>query len=237
MRNIPILMSTQMVQATIAGRKTMTRRIVKSRTGLFQVETAKFEPDFRGYYKNRTISECDDDERSTGRTIMCPYGEEGDILWVRETFAYTQFAFDKSLIAPRGEYGILGSEIYKADECNDDWDGKWKPNIFMPKEACRLFLKIKSIQIQRLHDITYKDALAEGIQYYEDAVLGRMYKDYMADASGYGHPDHDYPIISGPINSFKTLWKSINGEQSWKDNPWVWVIEFEKCAKPENFLL
>lgn len=57
------------------------------------------------------------------------------------------------------------------------------------------------------------------------------YKDYMTDASGYGHPDHDFPEVGIAKTSFCTLWESIYGTESWQSNPWVWVIEFERIEK------
>lgn len=82
--------------------------------------------------------------------------------------------------------------------------------------------------VERLQDIDEEDAVAEGVEFYEDDVLGIRFKDYMADASGYGDSDVDFPTISTAKQSFQTLWKLINGEKSWEDNPWVWRVEFER---------
>lgn len=98
----------------------------------------------------------------------------------------------------------------------------------MPKKACRLHLKIKALRIERLHDITEEDAKNEGIQWYKDPSGCIRYRDYMADASGYGDPSVDYPSVPTSKHSFKTLWISINGKESWESNPWVWVITFKK---------
>ena len=82
----------------------------------------------------------------------------------------------------------------------------------MPKEACRLFLKVTNVRVERLQDITEMDAIFEGCMQYEKDT------DWMTALYG-----------------FELLWKKINGESSWKSNPWVWVIEFERIEKPENF--
>lgn len=91
----------------------------------------------------------------------------------------------------------------------------------MPKSACRIFLQITDIRVERLHEITEEDAKKEGIIEMSD----NYYKDYFGGISGYH--------LS--IQSFRSLWMKINGIESWKSNPWVWVISFERCEKPENF--
>ena len=139
--------------------------------------------------------------------IKCPY-EVGDVLWVRETFTNSE------------EYPFI---FYKADA--DDVSIKWKPSIFMPKSACRLFLQVKSVRVERLQDITEEDAIAEGIE--------RIKKDGMLSFRSYA-VKHDACVY--PYVSFQTLWHKINGPTSWVKNPWVWVIEFEKIEKPENFI-
>jgi hypothetical protein len=89
---------------------------------------------------------------------------------------------------------------------------KWKPSIFMPKQACRLFLQVKNIRVERLQDISRGDAMAEGCPF------PNMQKG------------------PNPVGWFHDLWHKINGPTSWVKNPWVWVIEFEKIEKPENFI-
>ena len=99
----------------------------------------------------------------------------------------------------------------------------------MPKEACRLFLKITSIKVERLQDISEEDAIAEGVLSIPAKSFGkefRAYVDYLASGSY-------YPISEF---SFESLWQSINGEESWNANPFVWIITFEKIQKPADFL-
>ena len=86
------------------------------------------------------------------------------------------------------------------------------------KEAATIFLRITDLRIERLQDISEEDAIAEGIETEKEDVPVIPYKDYLGK----------YNYYSNPINSFKSLWKSIYGEQSWEDNPYVWVICFEK---------
>lgn len=141
-------------------------------------------------------------------TVKCPYGQTGDILWVRETFC--------EIVKGSGHY------YYKADTPSVNikaFDTTWKPNIHMPKAACRIKLRITSIRIERLHDITEDDALAEGIAY-----------DVMDDNSKacMNYIRKEYDIQYKPKHSFLSLWQSINGLESLTANPWVWVITFER---------
>ena len=133
----------------------------------------------------------------------CPYGKIGDRLWVREPFCDADPAyFDKK--------GNLVQYAYKADNYPIG-TFKWKPSIFMPKKASRITLEITNIRVERLNDISEQDAIAEGVEECDDKY----------------HDDCQYGSI-GNICSYKTLWESINGQGSWGQNPWVWVIEFKR---------
>lgn len=141
----------------------------------------------------------------------------GDILWVRETFREIEQDFG----TPRFEY--------RASEKINLTD-KWKPSIFMPFSACRIFLKIIDIRVERLQNINNSDALEEGIEwkikYPDEYPDTKYYRDYM-------FKDRFAAGISFKANhSFKSLWEKINGRESWQKNPFVWVIEFEKTEKP-----
>lgn len=121
----------------------------------------------------------------------------------------------------------------KTDEENYDNPSehlKWRPSIFMPRSASRIQLEVTDVYPERLCTIPGEDALAEGIKrHYDDQITKSWrYKDYMSDSSGYGHPDHDYPCTYDPKHSFRTLWESINGAESWAANPFVWVIKFKR---------
>lgn len=187
----PILFSTPMVQAILAGRKTQTRRIIKDE--LLQNLTP------------------DDDLEFLLLTIIYKY-KVGDVLWVRENFR----AIDQDLGSPRFEY--------KATEAINLID-KWKPSLFMPKQACRIFLKIKSIRVERLQDIRDEDAQAEGVDFVE-GINGNLYFNYLTKEYG-----------CNERFSFTTLWESINGDGSWNKNPFVWVYEFERIEKPFDFMV
>ena len=184
----PILFQTDMVQAILAGRKTQTRRMVQGEA-LEWLEPDMFTPEFVASPEN----------------YLCKYGNPGDLLWVRETWA------------PLGEKPNQ-NWMYKSDvsQCYS----KWKPSIHMPKDACRIWLMIEDLRVERLQDISEEDAIAEGIEYAHKDDF-RFFKDYTG---------RKYHLVRGG-ESFETLWISINGKESWDSNPWVWVIKFRVLSK------
>lgn len=206
----PILFSTPMVQALLAGRKTQTRRIVKWRPLQWLTEN-NFSPD--------QVSACNmpDNKR--------PYGKTGDLLWVRETVANLNADFPN--ISPHF--------IYKADIENHNQHGpvSWKPSIHMPKSACRIWLEVENVRIERLHDISPNDAGSEGMEYWNVDWESFEGGELVADYPNYEWRDdpeyelHNFPTFANPVDSFFSLWRKINGKESFESNPWVWVVEFK----------
>ena len=157
----------------------------------------------------------------------CPYGKVGDVLWVRETFCLNVFENNPYL--------------YKADDNDGENDYlRWKPSLFMPKAACRIFLVITDIRVERLQHISKEDAKKEGIEFtiadkekFRCRATGmKLYRDYeRKDNSLTNYPCNGF---ENAIVSFETLWQSINGKESWEANPWVWVIVFERIEKPAD---
>lgn len=200
----PILFSTQMVQSILEGRKTMTRRIIKPQPKLI-------ESSGRWYWEKALDvngSPLVDASRNWWEYYgTSPYGKVGEVLWVRETWVHT------------GAYFIYKAGNKWSDEwLNDDYVPtgekiKWKPSIFMPKEACRIFLEITDIRVERLQEISEEDAIKEGISKCRPTNSKK----------GMYH--------TAPIGLFKELWQSINGKESWDSNPFVWVIEFKRIDK------
>ena len=181
----PILFNTQMVRAVLDGRKTVTRRVVKPQP------------------LDKPMCFHDPEE---GLNIVChvagmdvlynffpPY-QPGDILWVRETW--------------NGDW--CDHYIYKADGGSAKAAGyaaepKWRPSIHMPKEAARLFLRVKEVSVERLREISALSAMDEGVTDWNDFV--RLWNTTIKSA--------DLPLYG------------------WDANPWVWVIEFERIGKDE----
>lgn len=210
MKERPILFSGPMVRAILEGRKTQTRRIIKLRPGE-QVD-------------NNEVWDSTDPYKIK----PCPYGIAGDVLWVRETFADLRgmgfdddFAYREKSLKDYGD-GCGMVEIGDSKRCRLDYGVKWKPSIFMPRDACRLRLRITDIRVERLQDISESDAKAEGVETQSSTTFGdTVYKNYEKGQLGW---------LTSAVGSFSTLWQSINGNQSWADNPWVWVIEFERIT-------
>ena len=207
----PILFSTEMVKAILEGRKAQTRRMIKP-----QPKEGIITPAFdfkKGFYASKIKIE-ENPDRFEITKLFKPKYQTGDILWVRESFAKP----------PIYAFGV--KYIYKAG-FNESICG-WKPSIHMPKEAARIFLEVTNVRVERLQDISEEDAIAEGTPIVNIDKLTRkpMYKSinntgrYSSDLAREG---------------FKILWKSINGEDSWNANPWVWVYEFKVIEKPKYF--
>lgn len=207
----PILFSTPMVQAIMDGRKTQTRRIIKG-TALKWLTEGEFNPEFVALPEN----------------YFSPYGYEGDILWVRETFfelvhPETSKPYDPSRYMYLASYNPeTDGEVYWDDgdggiTLNKDGSAKspWKPSIHMPREACRIILEISNIRIERAQDISEQDAMSEGT--FKMESVGEI--GYYNNKRGGSRETAK--------ESFMVLWKQINGEESWNKNPFVWVITFK----------
>ncbi len=257
MKTIPILFSTEMVQALLDGRKTQTRRVVKTRFSntdlvmrdnkhgkrLIELQNDVPEP-VRKENPDGTFSTTH--HVKTFSEVKSPYGQPGDVLWVRETWAETvnvnsmqEWPGRPHIETERRDFpddAVWSAYIWRADGewnwCDDDgFDTEkscWKPSIHMPKAAARLFLKITDVRVERLQDISGADAVAEGVKmtWISDGIEECKYKNYINDGRG---------SLSDASESYKTLWQRINGTESWDANPWVWVVTFEKTEKPENF--
>jgi hypothetical protein len=201
----PILFSAPMVRAILDGTKTQTRRVVKGAPENWApMQPEVFSP---------TVVDRHGDEQpgpdayGAGNDdgsdwIRCPYGQPGDTLWVRETWARDD------------EDGAL---MYRADVgCDTDADAweqgrlegvpryRWRPSIHMPRAASRIALGVAGVRVERLHQISRGDAMAEGCP-FQNMARGE-----------------------DPRVWYEDLWCDLNGADSWSANPWVWVVEFRK---------
>jgi hypothetical protein len=189
----PIIFSTPMVQAILDGKKTQTRRVIK-------IDDAP---------ENWKISIAGTSiVRTEPYDVKLPRYAAGDILWVRETWCERLGVVDKGLY-------IYKAHVEPQDEIHQYAldQNKWRPSIFMPREAARLFLRVKNVRVERLQDITEEDAIAEGMS--KTLVDGVVF-------------------ISAKGN-FHVFWDSLNIKRGygWDTNPWVWVIEFERVKVDE----
>lgn len=231
----PILFNTEMVRAILDGRKTCTRRICKDANECTVPDMEFYDADKRTYAVHNFADLEHTEKLSIGeRTCpICP----GDILYVLETWerfeCWNCDGDERGNCPKEPKKSVLdktcGCYMYRAtDEISGD--AKWHPSIHMPKEAARIWLKITDVRVERLQDITPKDAENEGVGnlFYED--IGYSEKNYGTEV------DPEYGIAK---EQFVWLWestikKSDLDRYGWNANPWVWVIEFERCDKPEG---
>lgn len=220
----PILFNTEMVRAILDGRKTCTRRICKDANECTVPDMEFYNADRRTYAVHNFADKEHTEQLSIAeRTCpICP----GDILYVRETWHKYTKRIGKGESCRLAEfYG------YKASVANsEDAEEPWHPSIHMPKEATRIWLKVTDVRVERLQDITPKGAESEGVGnlFYDDIGYGE--KNYGTEV------DPEYGITK---EQFAWLWESTIKKSNidrygWDANPWVWVIEFERCEKPET---
>lgn len=205
MKERPILMSAPMVRATIAGTKTQTRRVVKITHRTPGLAACLLPPVGAPL---RVAAE------------LCPYGQPGDRLWVRETWAYHVQAVG-SVCDEDGPF------VYRADHAADQHRlcDRWRPSIHMPRRASRITLEITGVRVERLQDINEADAIVEGIETVRVSESDSRYVNYLrADR----HLYEKEATYGRPVISYASLWVSINGKGSWDANPWVWVVAFRR---------
>lgn len=201
----PIIFSGAMVRALLEGRKTQTRRVVKD----FDIVRISDRAEFVGrspYPLAQTdLGGVAYVELADGRFvgIPCPYGQPGDLLWMRETWFSDPHE--------ESRWNDADAIHYRATE--PDWwrvrsHGGWNPSIHMPRWASRITLLLTDVRVERVQEISGADCVSEGAWRTEDVALGRS---------------------GEAIEAFRALWDSINAKRGygWDVNPWVWVIEFE----------
>mgnify|MGYP000517793495 FL=1 len=223
-----------MVRAILDGRKTCTRRICKDANEYTVPDMEFYNADRRTYAVHNFADKEQMEQLSTAeRTCpICP----GDILYVRETwerFECWNCEGDERGNCPKEpKKSVLnktcGCYMYRAtDEISGD--AKWHPSIRMPKEAARIWLKVTDVQVERLQEITEDGAKAEGIN--EEWAMSWWSPTYYDPDSG-GYPKYRDTFAFEVWN--KTIKKSDIDRFGWDANPWVWVIEFERCEKPKG---
>lgn len=237
MKERGIIFNAEMVRAILDGRKTQTRQIVKS------VPTTHA---FHGWVMSST---CAKDEGKACLAIgdspllkdpirlNCPLGKVGDRLRVRETFALLGnedgvcvdwndgIVYDEKEAAriyrasceqKDGDYGLWSipdDAEWKPHTDNHKYDGTWRSAAQMPRWASRILLEITDVRVERLQDISQADAIAEGAPPSHPTI----------DAVS---REHGFPDFSR--SWFGQTWWHTYDEKSWKNNPWVWVIEFKQ---------
>lgn len=245
----PMLFSTEMVQAILKDRKTVTRRVVK--------------PQPKG---GHTVLDYDDEAHTAD--ILCGNGGQGgvfrdwaetvkapcwigDTLWVRETFRVDYLSNIPGagrILYKDGTYMDIrfAPERYDMMRRAQRKPG-WRPNENMPREAARIFLKVTDVRVEQLQDITESEAISEGVP--DEWPMSPVYCPHCKGEGLVGavHPvslgymEVECPYCEDTTVRFSNLWDSTikpkdRNVYGWESNPWVWVIEFERCDKPEGFV-
>lgn len=241
----PILFNTEMVRAILDGRKTVTRRLIKPQPKSKLCYTFAGRNHGTWSYPGDTAHKFWGEEYKLPDNITKedlekrwnpPYHTD-DVLYIRETWQYLyELDGNEQIVEGTGKYYYAATDTLPFDTYVDSagvtHEGvPWRPSIHMPKEAARIWLKVKHVRVDRLKDMTDKDALKEGAQGVrcDHAGLG-----------AYGCTDcMNTGWLEPPILEFMGIWnstikKSDLDRYGWDANPWVWVIEFERCEKPEG---
>ena len=251
-RVLPILFNTDMVRAILDGRKTVTRRLVKSKQliGLLPDKCKNGTPEeFLKEKKYMFKPYCDMTDAELIKASYNPPYQSEDILYVRETWRVGAWDIRNQMIAFDYKDGTCGELTYIHDrelferlvnksredarKAKCEYNGvdfiwekgkspcRWHPSIHMPKEAARIWLKVKNVRVERLQEITHEQVVREGTEAYCGKC--NMYR-----LCGNTEPYRGY---------FGRLWNSTIKKSDldlygWDANPWVWVIEFERCENP-----
>ena len=198
-----ILMHARSVNGILAGRKTQTRRIIKPQPYLVP--------------SNGTHILMYMDRKHTQRVFnaeACSYGQPGDQLWVRETWKRQTVDSAGQHVAHRAHGAVHSCARWPCDVAADrTTDNKWRPSLHMPRCYSRITLEITDIRVERVQDIDWWDAIAEGVKDPRSIKI---------------HLDRSHP--RNPVNLFAQLWDDTNGKGAWDRNDWCWVVEFKRVG-------
>lgn len=202
MRELPILFSSEMVRAILDDRKTQTRRVVKPQPILMS--------DYHNWkWVNKKLDAgyCHTEEYAM-KIVMLEVAkyQVGDKLWVKETFWYCCDGCKKAFYKADNPNLLNRKTTMIGGQIFKVVNNKWKSSRFMPKSMARIWLEVTDVRVERLQDISGDDIRKEGINKVKN--------------------------WANPLKGFIELWDSINGKKyPWKDNPWVWAIEFKRIKQ------
>lgn len=219
----PILFNTEMVQAILDGRKTEEIRIIVLPKNIRAQENGKYTL----FSEGDCYSDCCIEDLYENGYLIPKY-RIGDILWVRETFC--------DCIPYFGYLPDIQRYVYKTNETQASMESRksygivWTPSIHMPKEAARIFLRVTDIKVEKLQDITDEQAIKEGFEGKRCTHINRGEYGGCTDCMNTGW-------LEPPQLGFMESWNSTVKKdcEKWSTNPYVWVISFERCEKPEGW--
>lgn len=227
----PIIFSPPMVSAILNGKKTVTRRIVKSPG---RVAARHDTPRHSGSGEPAVETSVETSHEFTQQT--CPYGQPGGRLWLKESFyafghwqnrfnqehQRKEWHFIDQTHASGHDYQFTEPAGYVKQPRADDRPAWWlRPSLFMPRRASRIDLEIVNVHMERLRDITDEQAQAEGFSPLHDGMQG-YYLNHLP-------PPHAGVSVTAVI-AFAVYWQTLNGPDSWYENPWVWVVGFRRVT-------
>ncbi|HDN2659030.1 TPA: hypothetical protein P1K67_001907 [Klebsiella pneumoniae] len=238
-----MIFNGEMTRAILDGRKTQTRRIMKAQPSEdFTPMNMALDADYKARWYTPGIVDKDGCLQPAGKEVFgvanenegysCPFGAVGDRIWVREAYRFPASLDD---VSPTGVGEMAVATGYRkpwaptfyefTGTFSNGWKGfetppkvsdagKLRPSIHMPRWASRILLEITDVRVERLNAISQEDAQAEGME-----LTGWR--------PTYSDPDSGGEVMT-PYDNFAELWSSIYGDESWKANPWVWVISFKR---------
>lgn len=234
MKERPILFNDEMVRALLDGRKTQTRRLLKPQPGT----TPDDYPGAPGHWwpcndvgsmvhvERELQNQAGGWEGFAG--TVCPYGQPGDRLWVREACRAEElgtgldgvrYVADEDFVpikdCQQAAEAWLRLHNYRSKKYQHG-SANTVPSIHMPRWACRLLLEITAVRVERLQDISEADSSAEGCDNSETEA---------AQECGW---------CEKPRRAFRRVWERISGPESWNANPWVWVVEFKRIDQQQE---
>lgn len=227
MRVLPILFSTEMVRAILDGRKQCTRRLIKPQPNQKHTYPLGFVNDSTGRKDIGSFGFGTSELGGSIQYVKPPY-QPGDVLYVRETWHKYTKRVGKGENCHLAEFYGYKASITNSEDANE----AWKPSIHMPKEAARIWLKVTDVRVERLQEITEEQACMEGTDPWDEACYeNNGWHPTLSDPDSGGDPNM--------IDGFHKLWnstikKSDLDRYGWDVNPYVWVIEFERCEKSET---
>ena len=191
-REHPIIFTSDNVKLILDGKKWETRRLLSPQPTWTSASWAWSPRKKLTLNKVQAISHC-------------PFGDPGDLLWVRETWKPEEledthvdgirFMADNAFVPIEPTEAAAEAWVWVNGAAGGKLQGKWRPNIHMPKWACRLRLKLNGVKLERVRDITEMGAQAEGMR---------------------------------NVEQYRAQWRQLHGKESWSQNPWVWVLKFSR---------
>lgn len=230
MKERPILMTTDNAQKVFEGTKTQTRRIVKLPSLLWDY------PQMNGHGVAVFLDSARANPYDNALDVACPYGQLGDRLWIREPFCVGRPAIQSGCgIIPyygkiKGAHDSLICKTVYRGEWGESDPPKWRPSLHMNRRFSRTVVELTDVRVERLQDITEEDAIEEGVRCL-GGVNGTYDRDDFSGCWTNYSSTETAAYWNSPVDSFHSLWGSINGKCSWAMNPWVWVLTMRRVAE------